>query len=411
MKYSWTEFGEGVRIALQALKANRMRSVLTTLGILIGVVVVTVIISVIQGMNTYVSGELSSLGTDNVFVSQYPWMINSWEEWLRVRKRPKIEKDHYEFLEAHVQLAEAVVPEVVTRRTVKYRTQDLGGVFIYGTTDKYMIISNAVPEFGRFFTDNEIHHRRNVCVIGREVADKLYKNKDPLGKRIKIGGQSFRILGVMEERGQMFDFSMDNNVMIPYTVFLKVFGKHRSLEIQAKALSPEIVNELKDELEALMRRARGLRVGQGNDFSVNEQSQLLEVYNNLTKVLWIVLIGIGSIALLVGGIGIMNIMLVSVTERTREIGIRKALGAKRRVILWQFLVESMFISSIGVILGLLISIGLATLVKQMSPIPVNISAWVAFLGIGFTVSIGIFFGLYPASKASRLDPIEALRYE
>ncbi|NQT25086.1 ABC transporter permease [candidate division KSB1 bacterium] len=411
MIISLSELSEGFRIALHALKTNRLRTILTTLGILIGVVVITVIISVIQGMNTYVSGELSAIGTDNVFVTQYPWMINSWEEWLRVRGRPKIDSKHFEFIQEYATLAEVVAPEVATRRTVKYRNEDLTRVIIYGTTPGYMVLSDAMPEFGRFFNDSEMQHRRNVCVIGWEIADKLYKDVDPIGKRIKIGSQSFFILGVMEERGQLFDFSMDNNVLIPYTVFQKAFGKHRSLEIQAKAVNPELVEELKDELEELMRRTRGLKVGQENDFNINQQSQLMDVYNNLTKVLWIVLIGIGSIALLVGGIGIMNIMLVSVTERTREIGIRKALGAKRKVILLQFLVESMFISSIGVILGLLISIGLATAIKQASPIPVDISGWVALLGVGFTVTIGLFFGLYPASKASKLDPIEALRYE
>ncbi len=411
MKVSWTEIGEGIRIALQALKANRMRSVLTTLGILIGVVVVTVIISVIQGMNTYVSGELSALGTDNVYISQYPWIINSWDDWLKVRNRPKIVKNHFEFIREYATLASAVSPEIATRRSVKYRNESLSGVIIYGTTPDYMILSDAMPEFGRFFTESETQQRRNVCVIGSEIADKLYKETDPIGKRIKIGGQSFFIVGIMEKRGQLFDFSMDNNVMMPFTVFQKVFGKHRSLEIQAKAIHPDRVDDLKDQLEELMRRTRGLKVGEENDFNINQQSQLLDVYNNLTKVLWIVLIGIGSIALLVGGIGIMNIMLVSVTERTREIGIRKAIGARKRVIMWQFLVESMFISSIGVILGMAISIGLALLVKKVSPIPVNISAWVAFLGIGFTVSIGIFFGLYPASKAAKLDPIVALRSE
>jgi putative ABC transport system permease protein len=411
LKINWTQVGEGVRIALQALRANRMRSILTTLGILIGVVVVTVIISVIQGLNTYVSGELSALGTDNVYVSQYPWIINSWEEWLRVRNRPKLKQQHYEFIKEHTTLASAVSAEVATRRTVKYRNESVGGVIIYGTTPDYMILSDAMPETGRFFNDFETRQRRNICVIGWEIADKLYKEKDPIGERIKIGGQSFFIIGVMEKRGQLFDFSMDNNVLMPYTVFQKVFGKRRSLEIQAKAVSPDRVDDLNDELEELMRRARGLKVNEENNFNVNQQSQLLDVYNNLTKVLWIVLIGIGSIALLVGGIGIMNIMLVSVTERTREIGIRKAIGAKKGVILWQFLVESMFISSIGVVLGLAISILLAMAIKQSSPIPVDISAWVAFLGVGFTVSIGIFFGIYPASKAARLDPIEALRYE
>jgi putative ABC transport system permease protein len=411
MKVNWTEFWEGIRIALQSLKANRLRSVLTTLGILIGVVVVTVIISVIQGLNTYVSGELSALGTDNVSVSQYPWIITSWEDWLKVKNRPNLEKKHFEFIREYSKLAQVVVPEVITQNTVKYRNEDMGNVFIYGTTGEYIVLNDVIPEFGRFFNESETQQRRNVCVVGWEVADKFFRESDPLGKRIKIGGQSFFILGVMEKRGKLFDFSLDNNVMIPYTVFQKNFGRHRSLEIQTKAISPDQVDNLQDELEELMRRARGLKVGQDNNFSVNKQSQLMDVYNNLTKVLWIVLIGIGSIALLVGGIGIMNIMLVSVTERTREIGIRKAVGARRRVILWQFLVESMFISSIGVVLGLLISIGAAMLVKKVSPIPVDISAWVAFLGIGFTVSIGIFFGIYPASKAARLDPIEALRYE
>jgi len=411
MKISLSEFSEGFRIATQALRANRLRSVLTTLGILIGVVVVTVIISVIQGMNNYVSGELSSLGTDNVFINRYPWMISTWEEWLRVRKRPRIDKSHFEFVQKYVTLAEVVVPEVTTRRTVKYRNESLERVMIYGTTGDYMVTNNAAPEFGRFFQNSEVQYRRNVCVIGREISDKLFENTNALGKRLKIGGHSFIIIGIMEERGKLFGFSLDNNVMIPYTTFQKTFGKHRSLELQAKAINTESVEELKYELEELMRRARGLKVGEENNFSINQQSQLLDVYNNITRVLYIVLIGIGSISLLVGGIGIMNIMLVSVTERTREIGIRKAIGAKRRVILWQFLVESMVISSIGVILGLAISIGLAALVKQATPIPVSISAWVAFLGVGFTVTIGVFFGLYPASKAAKLDPIAALRYE
>jgi len=183
------------------------------------------------------------------------------------------------------------------------------------------------------------------------------------------------------------------------------------LGIQVKAKNPDLIPMLEDQLVEVMRRARSIEAGRPNDFSINQQSQLMDTYNQLTQTLYVVLVGIGSIALLVGGIGIMNIMLVSVTERTREIGIRKAVGAKRRVIMWQFLLESMFISGIGVTIGIFVSIGISLLVKSVSPIPVNISTWVLFLGIGFTATIGIFFGLYPASKASRLDPITALRYE
>ena len=411
MTFSWTEIGEGLRIAYQALRMNKLRTILTTLGILIGIVVVTVIISVIQGLNSYVSGEISGLGADTVYITRMPWIIQSYEEYLKYQKRKEITDEHYLAVKDQVTLAQAVSPELMTRRTLKYRSQSLERVIVTGTSEEYTITANVVPERGRFFTSEEVHLRRSVCLIGSEVAEKLFEDAPSLGKRIKIGAHSFLVVGVLEERGQMFGFSLDNMVLIPYSVFQKVFGTRRSLEIQVKALNPELVDNLIDELTGLMRRIRGIEAGRPDDFSINQQSQLMDMYRNMTRVLWIVLIGIGSIALLVGGIGIMNIMLVSVSERTREIGIRKAIGAKKRVIMWQFLVESMLISGIGVAIGIGISMGLALIIRSVSPIPVNISTWVLFLGIGFTVTIGTFFGLYPASKAARLDPIIALRYE
>jgi len=411
MVFSWSEIGEGLRIAYKALRANRLRTILTTLGILIGIIVVTVIISVIQGLNSYVSGEISGLGADTVYISRMPWIIQSYEEYLKYQKRRDITVDQYLGVKNQVTLAQAVAPELMTRRTLKYRSESLERVFVTGTSESYITTANVVPDRGRFFTSEEVHLRRSVCLVGSEVAEKLFEDTNPLGKRIKIGAHPFLVIGVLEERGQMFGFSLDNVTLIPYSVFQKVFGSRRSFEIQAKAFDPKLVDELIDELTGLMRRIRGIEAGRPNDFSINQQSQLMDMYRNMTRVLWIVLIGIGSIALLVGGIGIMNIMLVSVSERTREIGIRKAIGAKRRVIMWQFLVESVLISSIGVTIGIVISIAIALLIRSASPIPVNISTWVLFLGIGFTVSIGMFFGLYPASKAARLDPIVALRYE
>jgi putative ABC transport system permease protein len=213
------------------------------------------------------------------------------------------------------------------------------------------------------------------------------------------------------KKGQIFGESQDNTAIIPYTVFEKHYGRKNYMTILVKPKDPRQLEALIDQLMGLMRRIRGLEAGKPDDFAINQQSQLMDLYNQLTRVLWIVLIGIGSISLVVGGIGIMNIMLVSVTERTREIGIRKAIGAKRRIIMWQFLVESMFISGIGVLLGILVSIAIALVVRKTTPLPVNISTWVLFLGVGFTVAIGLFFGLYPASKAAQLDPIVALRYE
>ena len=411
MMFSWSEIGEGLRIAFNALRANRLRTILTTLGILIGIIVVTVIISVIQGLNEYVSGEISGLGADTVYISRMPWIIRSYEEFVKYQKRKRITADEYEAIKDKVTLARAVAPELMSRRTLKYRSQSLERVFITGTSEDYTITSNVVPEHGRFFTSEEVHLRRSVCLIGSEVAEKLFEDEDPLGRRIKIGAHPFLVIGVLEERGQMFGFSLDNMTLIPYSVFTKNFGSRRSFEIQVKASNPQVVDELLDELTGLMRRVRGIEVGRPDDFSINQQSQLMDMYRNMTQVLWIVLIGIGSIALLVGGIGIMNIMLVSVSERTREIGIRKAIGAKRRIIMWQFLVESILISGIGVAIGIGISIALAMLIRSVSPLPVNISTWVLFLGIGFTITIGMFFGLYQASKAARLDPIVALRYE
>jgi putative ABC transport system permease protein len=411
MKLKLAEFSEGIKIALQAMGANKLRTVLTTLGIFIGVIVVTVIISVIQGLNHYISGELSGLGSNTLYISKMPWFITSYEKYIEYVKRKDLEEEDYQFVLKHATLADAVAPEIDTRGTVKYENQSLDQVRIRGTTDAFMTTANALPESGRFFTLAEVDYRRPICVIGSEVAEGLFKDDDPLGKRIKVAANHYRVVGVLKKRGAILGDSQDDMVLIPYTVFQKHYGTKRSVVIQVKSEDPEGMEEMIDQLEGVMRRSRGLEVGQENDFAINQQSQLMDIYNNLTGVLWIVLIGIGSISLIVGGIGIMNIMLVSVTERTREIGIRKALGAKKRIIMWQFLVESMFISSIGVTLGVLVSIGLAAIVHSATKLPVHISTWVLFLAVGFTVAIGLFFGLYPASKAARLDPIEALRYE
>ena len=411
MLFSWNEISEGLGIAFQALKSNRLRTVLTTLGIFIGVVVITVIISVIQGLDAYVKSEISAFGTDTVYITRMPWMITNYEDYLEYSKRKLITDDHYEFVKKYTTLAEAISPEIITSRAVKYRNESLDEVAVVGTTEDYMTTQNVVSEYGRFLTSNDVDLRKNVCVIGWEVANNLFKNRDPIGERIKIGSNTFSVVGVLEKRGQMFGYSLDNYTFIPYSVFEKIYGTRRSFDVQVKAKDPEVLENMIDELTGVMRRARGLKVGESNDFSINQQSQIIDMYNSITRVLYIVLIGIGSISLVVGGIGIMNIMLVSVTERTREIGIRKALGAKNRIIMWQFLVESMFVSAIGVTIGILVSMGIAMIVRAVTPIPVNISLWVLFLGVGFTVTIGIFFGIYPASKAARLDPVEALRYE
>jgi putative ABC transport system permease protein len=257
-----------------------------------------------------------------------------------------------------------------------------------------------------------VRHRRWVTVLGYEVAESLFPDTSPIGRRVSIGGRKFRVIGVVEKKGSMFDFNMDSNAIIPIENFQSLFGtRWRSVDVEIKALSPEVLEETEVELVGVMRRIRGLTPGEDDDFAIMKQSTLMDTYNNLTKTLWAVAIGVGAISLLVGGIGIMNILLVSVTERTREIGIRKALGAKKNDILLQFLIESLMICAVGVAIGILTAVGIAKLIAATTPLPASISTWVVFMGLGFVLTIGLFFGIYPASKAARLNPIDALHYE
>jgi putative ABC transport system permease protein len=405
--YIW----EGVKIAFEALKAYKLRSILTTLGIVIGVTTVITIVALIQGLNKAFTSEISALGTDTLYISKWPWMMNG-DDWLKFRNRPNVTIQEAEEVKAVATMVRAVAPALQTRRTIKYGDKSLERVSIVGTSEDYSVTANASPAEGRFITDSDVHHHRAVVVIGAEVAAKLFENEDPLGKRVTISGRKFRVVGVLEKRGSMFDFNMDILAIMPIGAFQSAFGATRRwVEIQVKVKNPDLVEEAEYELTGIMRRVRGLPAIKESNFAINKQSMLMDAYNNLTRVLWAVAIGVGAISLLVGGIGIMNIMLVSVTERTREIGIRKAIGARKSDILWQFLIESMMICAMGVTLGILLAVGLAKLIAAFTPLPAAITLWVAILGLVFVVFIGLFFGIYPAGKAARLNPIEALRYE
>jgi putative ABC transport system permease protein len=404
--YIW----EGIKIAFDALRSYKLRSVLTTLGIIIGVMTVIIIIALIQGLNRAFSEQISAIGTDTLYIDKFPWMAG--EKWFEYRNRKNITLEDAIFVKEHATLALAVAPTLYTRKNTKYKDKNLENVTIVGTTSDYLITSNLNPEYGRFLSDGDIEHHRSLCVLGYDVARKLFPNETPLGKRVNIEGTKFRVVGIIEKKGSMFDENMDTYAYIPIGNFQAAFGaKWRSVNIDVKVLSPEVIEDAETELTGLMRRTRGLKPDDKDDFAINKQSMLLDTYKKLTTTLWAVAIGVGAISLLVGGIGIMNILLVSVTERTHEIGIRKALGAKRFDILLQFLIESMMICAVGVILGILIAVGIAKLIAAVTPLPAAITVWVAFLGLIFIVAIGLFFGIYPASKAARLNPIDALRYE
>jgi len=402
---------ESFKIAIEIFRSYKLRSFLTALGIWIGVIVIVVIISVIQGLNKYVREQIASLGSDTLYIERMPWVITNEREWLRVKDRPDITMKEAQAIEELATLVKAVAPTAYTGREVKFRGEKLERVTIVGTSEDYLETSNATPEYGRFLTDLDVHYRRNVCVIGWEVADKLFRGRDPLGRRILIGEHPFRVVGVLEKRGNLFGFNLDVLVLVPIEVFQKLWGTRRSLEIQVKVVDPSMLEEAKYQLTGILRRVRRLEATEENNFSINEQSLLTTFFENSTRMLWIVLVGVGSISLFVGGVGIMNIMLVSVTERTREIGVRKAIGARKADVLLQFLIESMMISAIGVALGILTALAAVAVINAKTPLPADISLWVVFLGIGFVVTLGTFFGIYPAWKAAKLDPIEALRYE
>jgi putative ABC transport system permease protein len=400
---------ENLRIAWGIVCTHRMRTALATLGILIGLTTVLLMVTIIQGLNRALAGELSLIGSTTLYVNKFPWGDHG-PGW-NFRNRPDITLEHCAGIERHSRYAVDVAPTVMREVEMSYRDRKVREVLLVGSTEAYQRTSNTVPEVGRFLTDLDLQHRRYVCVLGQEVADKLFESETALGRSVRIGDRPFQVVGLLERQGEIFDFSMDNRVIIPIGTFEKIYGSRRSIDIEVKIADAALLDRARDEITGIMRRERRLGPGEDEDFAVNHQEAIFEVYRKITSGVYAAGIGIASIALLVGGIGIMNIMLVSVTERTREIGVRKALGASRGVILGQFLIEAVMVCAGGGLLGVLLAGGLTVLIDRATPLPAAMPVWVVFVGLAFSSAVGILFGIIPAARAARLDPIEALRYE
>jgi len=403
---------EALRIAFMAIKANRTKGILTTLGIIIGIMAVVTTMTAANGLANNFKESISAIGSDVLYVSRMPWIITG--NFSDYRNRPRLQYKDAEKLAAKLRGAAVVNPTTDTRRNIKYKSKVLEQVTIIGTTEKHIIVSDGFPEAGRFLMPVDVQFKKRVCVIGEEIRTRLFKNVNPLNKEIKIGRHTFRIIGVMEKLGSAGFFNgpnFDNQIFIPITSLSKFFGnRNRGYTIAVKAPDQAELSNFEYELIGEMRKIRKLKPTGKDNFSINSMDSLIDVYNEVMGV--IILIGfiITGISLFVGGIGVMNIMFVSVTERTREIGIRKAIGARRRIILRQFLYESSAICLLGGALGVLLSFGVAALINKFV-LPASVSLPIVIIALVISILTGIVSGFIPAYRASRLNPIEALRYE
>jgi putative ABC transport system permease protein len=401
---------ESAGIALGALRANKLRSFLTLLGTIIGVMSVIAVLSFVEGLNRFVSQKLLNAGANAFWVDPYGF-VTSQDEWEKVRNNPEITMDDADALRLGVPHAVMIVPQADARVSATYRNKIVRGVETRGRGPGFEVVDDYTVAIGRNLNEQDDLRRQLVCVVGSEVAEELFGSLDPLGRRIRLGAETYEIVGVMASKGKVFGQSQDKFAAIPIRTFLKYKSDRRSVTIAVKSVDQASLPLAQQEARNVLRGRRHLRPGMPDNFGITTSDNVLDLYRNLTGGIFVVTIGVAAISLLVGGIVIMNIMLVSVTERTREIGIRKAMGARRRDILTQFLVEATTLSLTGGLVGVLGGVALALLAGALSPLPTAVSMPAVVLGIVMSASIGMFFGSYPAWRAARLDPIDALRYE
>jgi len=404
---------ESLFMAFESLKANKMRSILTTLGIIIGVMAVIGMMSIISGLQNQVEESLNILNSNAFQIQKYPAIQMGPRDREKYRNRKDLTYEETLFLREKMKYSKSVGAEVWRGgMVIKFEDEKTNpNTQLVGATKEYFENNTYYIENGRILNGDDIRYGRSVIVMGKDIVNVLFPYRNPVGESVKIDGRKYKIIGTLEKKGAIFGNSMDNIVIIPITTFFKVYGSNRSVQITVTALNSGVVDDAIEESIGLMRIVRKVPPGEPNDFEIFTNESLLKTFNDMTFIVKIVAIGIAAISLLVGGIGIMNIMLVTVTERTREIGIRKSIGAKRFDILRQFIVEAIFLASVGGVLGIVIGIGIGKLVSVVTPLPASIPIWAVVLGLGFSSIVGLFFGIYPAAKASKLDPVESLRYE
>ncbi|WP_440999444.1 ABC transporter permease [Fodinibius sp. SL11] len=401
---------EGLKISLSALGINKTRAFLTTLCIIIGIVMVTLMNAVSNGMDTEFDKSIAMLGQNVVYVEKQPWNRGPDYKWWEYRSRRDIKLEYVEDIRASSRLASAVSASASRGTSIRYKDVSADGIFIAGVTNQYFATAGLNIEEGRAFTPEEIQRGAKVTVLGATLANNLFDNENPMGKMVRIGGQRFRVIGLLEKQGKFLGLAdMDRRAITPIKAYGQIFSIRGNVQIAVKFPDEKTLEEGEYEIEGLMRRIRGLDATEKNDFELNKPQAFEAQLSSFKAGLYLVGGGLTALSLIIGGIGVMNIMFVSVRERTKEIGIRKAVGAKAWEILYQFLIEAVIMCLLGGVIGLLLSYPLSILLNQIFVASIDISVVIA--AIVLCSIVGLIFGFIPAYRAAKSDPIESLRYE
>ena len=403
----WTE---ALKLALQSLWVNKLRTVLTLLGVVIGVAAVIAVVTLVNGANAYVDAKLNTYGSDVFTVSKQPNLITSFADYTNFQKRRIVSLDEFNFIQENCKHCVMVGASQGTTVMVKAGTDSVTDVSMRGWSANMPEMSNLNIVEGRSFTPTEVEHGARVAIVGTDIQENLLKGDDPIDKEIRVDGVPYTIIGMGEKQGKTLGSSQDNYVSVPITAYQRTYGTQKTLTIYVKAPGTGApLEETGEEVRTLMRSARHDRLGEEDSFTLDLNNTFLSLFKTVTNLFGAIAIPVAAISLVVGGIVIMNIMLVSVTERTREIGVRKALGAKQRDVLLQFIIESGLMATAGGIIGVLFGVGVGFAIAIAAGFPMRIAWWSVVVGLLVATSVGVFFGVYPARKAAMLDPITALR--
>jgi putative ABC transport system permease protein len=403
-------FSEGIRIALRALKINKIRSVLTALCIIIGITMVTIVDSVTTGMDITFEKSMAMMGQNVVYVQKWPWGMGGEYKWWEYRNRPEIKMDYVERIREYSRYAENVTASVNRGVSIRYKDKSAEDVGLEGATSNFLNIQGLNIAEGRMFVQQEVQTGAKVAVIGHTLREALFEYETPLGKQIRFGGQKFTVVGVLEKQGKFMGLEdTDNRVLIPISAYGQIYGLRYGLQIGVQFPDKPTLKEGEYELEGIMRRIRQLDATEDNDFALNKPEAFKQQLDGMKAGIYAVGYILSGLSLLIGGIGVMNIMFVSVRERTKEIGIRKAVGAKSWEIMMQFLLEAIAICMLGGVIGVALAGGLTIMINQVFVAVMNFS--VVFLGFSICTIVGVTFGFIPAYRAAKSDPIESLRFE